>query len=141
MRLLPILALLGLAACDSSGPDAEPYDGVIEVSLARDADGRAVLHLVTEDDDLGCLPPLVVETDVSSARLGVRVVGVGESELEECLVATPAWADVPLPFDGQGGFSVGVAHRGSADAYTYSIGFAGERLDAVRTATTRLATP
>ncbi|HEX9951285.1 MAG TPA: hypothetical protein VGB53_05915 [Rubricoccaceae bacterium] len=140
MRSLLLLTLLALAACDSAGPDPEPYAGVVEVSLGRDTDGRAVLRLVAVDDS-GCDFPLTVETTATPSRLDVRVVGIAVPDGPVCEAIIPASADVPLPFTGQGAFPVGVVHRGSDDAYSYSIGFAGERLDAVRTSTTRLATP
>ena len=146
MRSLLLFAALGLsasglAACDSSGPDPVPYDGIIEVSLARDSQGRAVLRLVAVDDR-GCDDPLRVETVAATpARLDVRVVGIVPPADGTCLAIVPASTVVPLPFTEQGGFPVTVAHRGSTDEYAYSIGFAGERFDAVRTTTTRLATP
>ena len=52
-----------------------PYAGIIEVSLARDAEGGAGLLLVAVDDT-GCNNPLAVETDATPARLDVRVVGI-----------------------------------------------------------------
>ena len=138
--LLLVLALAALSACDSSGRDPEPYAGVIEVSLARGADGRAALRLVAVEDT-GCNFPLTVETDAAPERLGVRVVGIAVPDGPVCLAVIPASALVPLPFTAQGEFPITVAHAGSNDAYTYSIGFAGERLVAVRTSTTRLAAP
>lgn len=143
MRLLLLLLLALIAACpsaDPASPDPVPYAGVVEVSLARDADGRAALRLVAVGDP-GCDDPLVVETDASAERLDVRVVGIVPLQGLTCDAPIPASATVPLPFTAQGGFPVTVTHRGSADAYAYSIGVAGERLDAVQTSATRLATP
>ena len=140
MRPLLLLNLLALAACDSSGVDPAPYTGVVEVSLAPDADGRTGLLLVAVDDT-GCASPLVVETDATTERLDVRVVGIARRDGPTCLAIIPASVLVPLPFASQGRFPVSVAHRSATDEYAYSIGFAGERLDAVRTSTTRLGTP
>ena len=140
MRPLLLLSLLALAACDSARPDPAPYTGIVEVSLARDTDGRAELLLVAVDDD-GCNSPLVVESDASGLRLDVRVVGIERPEGGTCLALIPARVTIPLRFDEQGDFPITVTHRGATDAYVYSIGFAGERLDAVHTSTTRLATP
>ena len=138
---LIILALAALSACDSSGRDPEPYAGVVEVSLARTADGGAAALLLVAVDDTGCAFPLAVETDASPSRLDVRVVGIVPPEGGACDGIIPARATVRLPFTAQGEFPITVAHAGSNDAYTYSIGFAGERLVAVRTSTTRLAAP
>ncbi len=137
--LLALAAIVALAGCDSGGTDPAPYAGIVEVSLAPRPDGTA-LRLVAVDDT-GCAFPLVVETDATTARLDVRVVGIAVPDGPVCLAIIPASVLVPLPFVEQGDFPVTVAHRGATDAYAYSIGFAGERLDAVRTSTTRLATP
>ena len=137
LALCAILALTAVA-CDSAGSDPTPYSGIIEVSLARTTDGAAGLRLVATDDG-GCADPLVVETEATPTSLRVRVVGIGVQSACEALI--PASAVVALPFAQQGEFPVEVAHRGATDAYAYSIGFAGETLAAVRTSTTRLATP
>ncbi len=141
MRPLLLFALLALAACDSSEPDSIPYAGIIEVSLAPEVEGGQTALRLVAVETLSCNGRLRVETAASRDRLDVRVVGVLQDSDGPCLLAVSAEALVPLPFTEQGSFPVSVAHRGSTDAYAYSIGFAGERLDAVRTSTTRLATP
>ncbi len=141
MRLpLVFCALVALTRCDSAGTDPVSYSGIIEVALAQTADGVAGLRLVAVDDG-GCADPLVVETEATPSSLRVRVVGIGVRSGPACEALIPASAVVPLPFTQQGEFPVEVVHRGATDAYAYSIGFAGETLAAVRTSTTRLATP
>lgn len=143
MRLpLVLCALLAFtaAACDSAGDDPAPYAGIIEVSLARTADEGTGLRLVAVDDT-GCQNPLAVETEATPSSLRVRVVGIVQPAGPSCHATIPASAVVPLPFTQQGEFPVEVVHRGATDLYAYSIGFAGETLQAVRTSTTRLATP
>lgn len=145
MRLLPALALLALAAgCDSSSPEPAPYGGVIEVSLAPETEGSATTALLlAAADDPGCLNSLAVETAALAERVDVRVVGIASGRRRiSCQAVAPASRLVPLPFSGQTGtFAVNVTHAGATDAYTYSVGVGGERLEAVRTSTTRLATP
>ena len=138
MRLLLFAFALVAAGCDSADDDPEPYAGIIEVSLASDADGRTALLLVAVDDT-GCNNPLVVETTGTPTRLAVRVVGIVRPTGATCLALIPAHATVALPFEAQGDFPVEVDHAGAVDAYAYSLGFAGEALRAVRTSTTRLA--
>ena len=135
------LLLLAVSACDTSGTDPTPYAGVIELSLSPEVKGGPTALRLIAVGDTGCNDPFIVETDASPGRLDVRVVGIVRPTGVTCAAAIPAQALVPLPFVEQGGFPITVAHRGSTDEYAYSIGFAGERLDAVRTSTTRLAAP
>ena len=132
-----------LMACDSDGTAlgaVTPYGGVVAVSLGT-GDGGATGLQLDAVDDTGCGNPLVVETVATPERLSVRVVGIRQPSGATCTAVSPARALVGLPFTAQGEFPVEVVHADSTDLYRYSVGFDGERLVAVRTSTTRLATP
>ena len=137
-RLAALAFLLVLAGCDSSGPNPEPYRGVIEVGLVYGVESGPALRLAAADD-YGCADLLAAETQGAAGHLEVRVVGIVRQTGATCVVSTPTTRLIPLPFEGQGDFPIEVTHAGSADAYVYLAGIGGERLEAVRTSTTRLA--
>ena len=137
MRLPLLLLALITAGCDSAD-DLQPVDGVVLVSVVGIPNVGTGFQLRTESA-YPCGSRLVVTEETRDDRLRVAVDGVsGPGACES--------ADAPLSYTTPltaTGFvvSINVQHRGETDRYEHICGFAGCDLRAVRTSTTRLATP
>ena len=139
-RRLALCLLLGaVAACDSAD-DLQPVDGVVVVSVGEAPNDGPGLLLQTEAA-YPCGARLVVSEETGDARLSVAVEGVAAGMGSPCRgLDGPLSYATSLPVANPT-VSVEVRHRGETDQYAYMCGFAGCDLAAVRTSTTRLATP
>ncbi|MEM1117601.1 MAG: hypothetical protein AAF845_06775 [Bacteroidota bacterium] len=134
LRLGAACLLLALAGCDTTGPDVEPYDDGLVVSVTEADDGTPTLALTTETIP-GCRVPLVVESRTTRDAVEVEFLGLDPVTGTTCLALIRTTWTQTLPPLGDG-LDVRIRHRGEVDRYRVTD---GPTLTPVRTSVTRPA--
>ncbi|WP_412063518.1 hypothetical protein [Rubrivirga sp. IMCC45206] len=130
MRPTLLLALLALAACDSTD-DLRPIPEDMLVDLTDDGRLR-----VTTDSYHYCGIPIFVDSEARPASLTVFVRGALVVSASCDGLAPAAWT---LAIPAGDPVRVSIHHRGAVDLYEIDRTTDGLVLTAVRTSTTRLA--